>query len=268
VSTPPTPNEKLLELLADRAVDSLDVQDQAELDALLAEHPEADDGTFDHAAAALMIALAGPIEPMPDQVRSRVLASLSVDASPPASEPLKLAEPAARFTRPARPNFWAWSGWLAAAACLVIAVLVVQGRAPALQQKTDLAQALREFVQTAPDIKRTAWKDWDNPEQTGVTGEVYWSESQQRGFVTFRGLAPNDPNREKYQLWIIDHRGMDQRISGALFDCPTSEAECIVEITSPIQVHDAAAFAVTIEKPEGVWVSDMSRRVVIATLDG
>lgn len=267
MSTQPTPHERLLELLADRAVNALDQDGRAELEALLAEHPEADDGSLEDAAAALMIALAGPFEPMPADVRSRVVSCLE-SPSVRASLPMRRPEPA---PGPARLNRWAvlaWSGWVAAAASLVIALLLVRGRAPQPIGPIDLAQALQEFVQTAPDVRRTVWKDWDNPEQRGVTGEVFWSESQQRGFVTFTGLATNDPNMERYQLWIIDHRGMDQRISGALFDCPTAEGRCIVEIRSPIEVRDAAAFAVTIEKPEGVWVSDMSRRVVIAAFDG
>jgi hypothetical protein len=32
-----------------------------------------------------------------------------------------------------------------------------------------------------------------------------------------------------------------------------------------IRVVGAAAFAITIERPEGTWVSDMKRRVVIAS---
>jgi hypothetical protein len=38
-----------------------------------------------------------------------------------------------------------------------------------------------------------------------------------------------------------------------------------VPVEPLIPVRDVAAFAVTVEQPGGTWVSDMSRRVVIAS---
>mgnify|MGYP001232414443 CR=1 FL=1 len=38
-----------------------------------------------------------------------------------------------------------------------------------------------------------------------------------------------------------------------------------VPIDAKHAVKRAAAFALTIEEPDGIWVSDMKRRVVIAT---
>lgn len=259
----PAPNERLFDLLADRSVSLLDDNAQAELDALLAAHPNAEDGSFEHAATALMLALAGPIEPMPAELQSRIVNSLQ--SSAPATS-LRLTQPIADPKR-SRLVMWGWSGWLAAAACLVIAVSLVMNR-PTQSRSPSLAEARGQFLQLAADAQRTNWADWDNPEQPGVTGEVAWSEAEQRGYMTFSGLAVNDPTVEQYQLWIIDERGMEQRISGAIFNCDTQTGECVVEISPGIEVHNAAAFAVTIEKPEGVWVSDMSRRVVIATLSG
>lgn len=261
MSNTPTPNDRLLELLADREAGSLDAETRRELDALLGEHRGADDGSIEEAAVAMMLASLGEVEEMPADVRSRVLGSL---APAKAAPELRLTDAPTPVAKP-RGNVLAWSGWLAAAACLVIAAGVITNRAgPA----PDPAASRARFLQTAADVKRTAWQDWDDPEQPGVTGEVAWSESAQKGYMTFSGLAANNPTIEQYQLWIIDERGMGQRISGAIFDCDTATGECVVEIDPAIEVHGAAAFAVTIEKPEGVWVSDMSRRVVIATLDG
>jgi hypothetical protein len=43
-----------------------------------------------------------------------------------------------------------------------------------------------------------------------------------------------------------------------------NKGELVVPIRPAIEVQGAAAFAVTIEKVGGTWVSDMKRRVVIA----
>jgi anti-sigma-K factor RskA len=114
-------------------------------------------------------------------------------------------------------------------------------------------------------VRTASWGEWEGPEQRGVRGEVAWSEAAQRGYMTFEGLAPNDPTEEQYQLWIIDERGLEQRISGGVFDAD-EDGNLVVEIEPAVEIHNAAAFAVTIERPGGVWVSDMTRRVVIAAL--
>ena len=93
---------------------------------------------------------------------------------------------------------------------------------------------------------------------------MVWSDSAQAGYMTFAGLPALEGSA--YQLWIIDaERGLAQRISGGVFNGDAEGGPLRVAIDeTPIPVNSAAAFAVTIEKPGGTWVSDMSRRVVIA----
>ncbi|MBK7403693.1 MAG: anti-sigma factor [Phycisphaerales bacterium] len=167
-------------------------------------------------------------------------------------------------SRGRRVSLAAWSGWLAAAACLTLALIIASRLAPQTSSPLDARQA---FLQNAPDVQTAAWSDWDTPEHPGVRGEVAWSESEQKGYMTFDGLQPNDPAKEQYQLWIIDERGLEQRISGAIFNCADPD-HVVVEIEPAVRIHGAAAFAITIERPGGVWVSDMTRRVVIASLKG
>jgi hypothetical protein len=80
--------------------------------------------------------------------------------------------------------------------------------------------------------------------------------------MKFENLPALDETKERYQLWIIDSRGMEQRISGGVFNGAAGNQ--FVVIDPGIDVDRAAAFAITIERPDGVWVSDMKRRVVIA----
>jgi len=169
---------------------------------------------------------------------------------------------------------------MAAAACLAFAAIgwiqIFANRQNALPPQVALA-SLRDAVAKAPDVKRLTWSDWDQPEIQGVKGDVVWSEDGQKGYMTFRGLPANDPTKEQYQLWIVDERGLEQRVSGGIFNGSGDSTgwqgevraqrigdELIVEISPRIHVGTPALFAVTVEKPGGTWVSDMKRRVVVA----
>lgn len=257
-----TPRERALELLADRTTGDLASADRLELDRLLLEEPSlAADESIDRAAASLAAGFASRhAEAMPDEVRDRVLFRLRSMAA--LTPPQERATP--RESRPGRtpPRWMPFAGWLAAAAAVTIAV-IAWWPAP----KPAPIDPRAEFLRLASDIRRADWSPWDNPEIPGVAGRVEWSESLQRGYMVFSGLRANNPAVEQYQLWIIDERGMEQRISGAIFDS-SGTGEIMVPITPGIPVRSAAAFAITIERPGGVWVSDMKRRVVIAPLAG
>lgn len=156
--------------------------------------------------------------------------------------------------------------WLLAAASLILAGLLSvrvwrEGRPASL----DPAAARSALLASAPDVVRLDWQDWDNPEIKGVKGDVIWSDSLQKGYMRLVGL-PKPPSPDaQFQLWIIDGtRGMEQRISGGIFDCPGTSGEIVIPIDAKLFVRKAAAFALTIENRGGTWVSDMKRRVVIA----
>lgn len=167
----------------------------------------------------------------------------------------------------------ATAGWFAAAAAIVLAFVAWFGQP---SQATDAPlSSFDAFASTHDDAQTGSWTDWmggDAPEIAGVTGEVIWSESRGSGLMKFVGLPVNDSSEVQYQLWIIDERGLTDdngqsaRISGGVFDV-TETGEVIVPIEAALDVRNAAAFAITIEEPGGVWASDMSRRVVIASLD-
>ena len=126
------------------------------------------------------------------------------------------------------------------------------------------------------------WSPWElggeGPEVEGVTGSVVWDPEANRGVMRFAGLPENDPGEWVYQLWIVDSRGLvneetgqSERISGGVFSFGDCEYDAengvyLVPFEPRLEVQGgAAAFALTIENPGGTWVSDMSRRVVIAS---
>jgi hypothetical protein len=154
--------------------------------------------------------------------------------------------------------------WMVAAAAIAIAAFAWV-RTPVPSHEPD-SSGLRD----RPGTVVAACAPWDNPEIPGVTGEVAWNESAQRGFFRLRGLPRNDAKRQQYQVWIIDRRGLadasgqSARISGGVFDSASDDVT--IPINPAIPVQSAAAFAITIEEPGGTWVSSMKRRVVIAQL--
>ncbi|MCW5769685.1 MAG: anti-sigma factor [Phycisphaeraceae bacterium] len=268
-------SDRLLDLMCDQATIGLSDAERAEFNALLSEFPELNDGSFERAAAAadLAYSLGAPVESMPAHLMRSIQAEgerivAGMGRSSQSAGPLKFTT-----SRPARSDSLRMAGWLAAAAALVLAAIGwLRPAAPALTPDvippvahTYPAQVRQQLLASATDAVLIKMADWDNPEQPGVTGDVVWSEAKQTGFLRLSGLKPNDPTIEQYQLWIVDSRGMGQRISGALFDAKPDPAtgEVIVQIEPRIATLGAAAFALTIEPPGGVWVSDMTRRVVI-----
>lgn len=82
--------------------------------------------------------------------------------------------------------------------------------------------------------------------------------------MVFQNMKPNDPYVEQYQLWVFDSK-RDERfpVDGGVFNI-SSTGETIVAIRTAVRVEDATLFAVTIERPGGVVVSDRSRLPLLA----
>ncbi|MFG0327961.1 MAG: anti-sigma factor domain-containing protein [Phycisphaerales bacterium JB037] len=137
------------------------------------------------------------------------------------------------------------------------------------EQPADPAElaANRRKLLEVPGTVRLAWSPFDLPdapaEQRDVTGDVIWNDDLQTGYLRFVGLDVNDPNIEQYQVWVIDERGMEQKVSGGVFNA-SAEGEVIVPIEPGIDVGRVALFAITVEEPGGTWVPDLQRRVVVA----
>jgi hypothetical protein len=155
-----------------------------------------------------------------------------------------------------------------AAICLLIAVIVVATTLPFGRQvePPQTPQQMRaDFLANAHDLIRIVWSDGPTP-IAGAQGDVAWSKSEQRGYLRFEGLPVNDPLVEQYQLWIFD-KNQDEKtpIDGGVFDI-TSTGEVVIPIQAKLRVREAYLFAVTIEKPGGVVVSDRSRLPLLAAV--
>jgi len=253
-------DERIHELMVDMTLGEITPEDERILTSALADDPELKDRMLDTelAAASAQLALLG----LGDE-------SMLTDAQDDDFIPRLSGTPA----EPKQGASSAWMvmagvGWAAAAALLVAVLIQFAGTLQSTQTEPSVT-ARADFIAQHDDTVTLDWNDWAlegaGPEIEGVGGDVVWSDSAQRGYMRFVGLPQNDPSDMQYQLWIVDaERGMSQRISGGVFNADES-GEIVVPIDDPeIPVNEAAAFALTIEKPGGVWVSDMSRRVVIA----
>jgi hypothetical protein len=129
-------------------------------------------------------------------------------------------------------------------------------------------QRNRTKLLEVPGTVRLAWSPFNlegaaPAEQPGISGDAVWNDVEKTGYLRFVGLKVNDPNIEQYQVWVIDERGLEQKVSGGIFNA-TADGEVIVPIKPGIDVGKVVLFAITIEKPGGTWVPDLKRRVVVA----
>lgn len=230
-------------------------------------------------AASLHIALLEAeeaIEPMPASLRRKISASTATidGASGVAAGRPAHATPSQDDAGPIPISLWrraAFTGWAAAAALAIVAVFGWL-RAGALSETPSQAEKPTYAQLVESGGTQLTWTDWalngEEPEISGVQGDVVWDPKTGVGYMRFVGLPVNDPSETQYQLWIIDARygddAMGQRVSGGVFNA-SADGEIIVPIDPARPVDDPVAFALTIERPGGVWNSTMQRRVVIAS---
>ncbi|HEX7666179.1 MAG TPA: anti-sigma factor [Polyangiaceae bacterium] len=269
------------ELLADRALYGLDTAEAEELRALGAE----DDTSFDEAAAAIDLATL-KVEPMPE----RLVKTIAANAPRAKGATVTELAPPPGHAKPARSR--QSLGWLAAAACLVLAAsswlyvlrrpaivrtVSVVGPAPSASEtaappKEPTPAEARTALLAKADVQKVDWAATKDPTAAHAKGDVVWSASEQRGYMRFQGLAANDASKGQYQLWIFDkNRDAKYPVDGGVFDVPTTRdpnADVVVPITARLHVDEATLFAVTFEKPGGVVVSKRDRMVVTAAVSG
>jgi len=164
----------------------------------------------------------------------------------------------------AAPSAWSrpltYSGWLAAAAALLLYLLPVGG--------ADLFKRREALLEAGADIHQVAWSQTEDPAAARASGDVVWSPAKQEGYMRFSGLEPNDPSRNQYQLWIFDAARADweaKPVDGGVFDV-ASDGEVIVPIDPKLEIREDVLFAVTLEVSGGVVVSERERLVLTAAL--
>jgi hypothetical protein len=263
------------ELLVERALRPLSEAEHAELASL---GVDVDDDSFDLTAAAVALATL-PIEAMPAHLLGRlaehttetvapdfrrtlagVVGPRTSDVGGPRTEvPSQIPIDRARRRRVS-------VAWVAAAAAAGIVLAVGVGLYTRRGHEDVIALAPSEaragLLQDGEHA--LAWTATADTTAKSASGDVVWSDAQQRGYMRFVGLAVNDPTAWQYQLWIFDGtREQAFPVDGGVFDV-SSTGEVIVPISAKLHVDQATLFAVTVERPGGVVVSKRERIVVTA----
>lgn len=255
--------QRLEELLDDRAVFGLDsIEEANELKRLLAAAGPDHEQTSDLVAAAVATEGLSIDQSSPPALRDRVLSN--APTQPETITPSLVGD----TTDPGRMSWKAVA--MAVAAGLLISLMINNLRpAPSL---SDRRMAL---IESADDLTRVAWSPQQDAslmadlEGDAAYGDVVWSDKSQSGYMRFRGLKPNDPTVEQYQLWIFDEaRNAEHPVDGGVFDLAAAEGneagETVIPINAKLPITKATLFAITVEKPGGVVVSDRSRLPLLA----
>lgn len=284
--------EKLLDLLCKKASTGLDANELEQLKELEQAFPEwQDDTSFEISATAINLsAIDASEEEMPAHLRSKILASAdeffesaeerqeTVSFAPRSNQTSDSLSTVNNLSNEPKTSFWQSLGWgIAAFACIALAINLYLTRfqtqpgivriPPPTQtptpQPTD-AQKREQLLASVKDTLKAEVAKADPKAPFEITGDIVWSNSEQKGYMRFRGLPANDPTKSTYQLWIFDE-AQDERypIDGGVFDV-NKDGEVIIPIDANIKVKNPKMFAVTREKPGGVMVSDRTGIIAIA----
>lgn len=263
--------DRVDQLMVEAATQGLSPEDAVELSALMRSDPalrkEAEG--YELAAAAIELALVkrGPAEPLPSSLRDRLIESAAARGTK-SSAPLKLSGTQAARVQGHR---WSWTdsralGWYAAMAAMItlVFVIVIDGKQTTTPTAPTLAQQY-EALLGAGDAITAKWKfnaEAGDPRFASTKGHVIWNAARQQGYMKLTGLPINEPTKEQYQLWIVDpSRDVARPVDGGVFDI-TAAGEVIVPIDAKLRSDKPIVFAITVEQPGGVVVSQGPLHVV------
>jgi hypothetical protein len=263
-------DERLAELLAQEATDGLNSGERVELERLLANYPDADAQALEKTAAALLLSTNLQAEPLPAQLRNKLIASADAYTSKANAAGNVVQLSAVRPPRRAALIV----PWLAAAASIALALVAwwprfmhaTDGISAQAQPDQHTLQKLRDKLVIRPNAIAREWTATKDPNAPAVSGDIVWDNKTQTGYVRFRGLPANDPHLHQYQLWIFDGARSDKYpIDGGVFDMTAdNNGDIVIPIKAKLPVRDPAMFAVTLEQPGGAVVSEREHILALA----
>ena len=267
------PPDEMFDLLADRAAFGLDDDEASQLDALLGRHGWVRDECLDEVAAMLAVSLdEAEAAPVPEDVAARIRSGVHAriaDEAPVVAGRIGRTEPVTDVASSASPSVPSsttgggvagWLGWVAAAAAIAVAVMVANPTEPMRPQNR--AQ-LVAWIDQHPSAVQWDWAPGLVDPDEDATGLVTFDPETQEGYMLIKGLEPNDPKFQQYQLWIWDQeREPDPAnpaplaenvhpVDGGVFDV-NSEGEAVIPIEAKLIVGKPYLFAITVERPGGV----------------
>lgn len=257
-------HERLIDLIIAETTVGLNDEERAELSGLKARFPEwRDDESLQLTLAAIELSSLNPEEVLPQHLERRILKDYE-DSLQKSEENPSLGRDS-HFSLSA---FFAsrWLGW-AVAACLagILAVNTFTNR-PQTAAIPSIAEQRSKLISTSTDAVVVSWSSGQETRFMKLSGDIVWSNSEQRGYMRFKGLPTNDHAKECYQLWIFDSDQSEKTpVDGGVFNVD-ADGEVIIPIDAKLRVGHPTLFAITVEKPGGVVVSDKEHIAAIAKL--
>lgn len=205
---------------------------------------------------------------MPESLAERIRAQAALPQADVRTQPTSVIPQASQQPAAKASGHRAGLAWFAAAACLVAAIAGWWPATPAPTPTEPTVADLRDQLATEdPAAVQFALAGTEDPAAGDETeGSVVWSQSAQHGYMTIRNLAVNDPNESQYQLWIFDGTREKHPVDGGVFDV-NSDGEVVIPIDPTLPVGQPKLFAITVERPGGVVVSDQGRIAMVGKVD-
>ena len=266
-------NENLRELIDDllvkKAMYGLSAEEENQLSDLQRQAGVADESlSFELAAASVATGSMERTESLPAALRERILADAGTHFVKPSRIPVEETQP--------RVSIFGWLGWAFAAIALIALGLniyftrsteipIVKGPTPTpTPEKTVTPGDMRNALMASGRQLMQATIGAGTMKDVQPVGDVVWSDEMQKGYVRVTGLPKNDPQKETYQLWIVaENQNPKTPVDGGTFDV-NAEGEVIIPINAKVKALNPQAFAITMEKPGGVPVSEQKKVAALA----
>tara|TARA_B100000959_G_scaffold287005_1_gene368582 strand:+ start:275 stop:1081 length:807 start_codon:yes stop_codon:yes gene_type:complete len=243
--------EKLLDLLVLEASEKLSQQDREELNRLLDIFPEYTSDYFHKTTALAQVGfyLEDDFnnEALPQHIRKKTLYRLKKELGQ-----SSISDHLNNFMRTLfyKPQY-AWALTIVMAIGLSFSMIQFKN-----YESNFRYLPLKKIVMetTAKDLIQYPWHSRTN-DLGPINGDIIWSDQGQKGFIQIAGLPMNDPNKNQYQIWIIDPLKYEQAVDGGIFDVTRTDKAIIIPINPKLPISKAVGFAITLEQPGGVVVS-------------
>jgi hypothetical protein len=253
-------DEKLIDLLSQRAIYGLNADETAEMSNLYSEWE--DDFSFDSTVARLDLVNLDLSAELPAYLKTKLLNDSEACFAPDLQPTFEL--------KPKR-DWLGLLGWATAAACALLAFSIWTNRVEAPQiiakapvESLDNNQLRQRILDSDKNALSVIWAKGNVKNLNDVGGDLVWSDEKQSGYMRFRGLPINDSTKECYQLWIFDETQDEKTpVDGGIFDIK-GDGETLVPITAKLKIKNPKLFAITIEKSGGVVVSKREKIAVLA----
>ncbi len=263
-----SPTQQMAELMIQKSLSGLNLQEQQQLDHLISEHNVSDDELKHEmerielaVAAADLACFQNDTETIPNHLKDCVLVEAgkffesqtsSTDTNQVTDE--RILSPRSKSTDSGI-NGWMVMAIVSTAACILLFLNSINSLAVTTPSTR---VAMEKFLASSPtDLMDVPLLP--GPDIAGVKitdSRLVWSDARQEGYMQFKGLSENDPKKNQYQLWIFKDAAQKYPVDGGVFD--VTDENAIVAIDPKI-LAKGKFFAVTVEPPGGVVVSDRKR---------